>query len=98
MLSMTRRVAGLCLLAPIFVAVASTDRPDTRPAKDTVRVLVRVPPADMGRRQRDEAPAEFRLRAGDFGARRLDPASLQVVRCEAGTGKALSGPLPIRWY
>src|SRR5207302_2732459 len=100
MLSLTRRAAGLCLLAAILAATtARTDTKDALPSEDTVRVLVRVPAADIGRRQRDEAPAEFRLLAADFGAgRRLDPASLRVVRCEAGTGKALSEPLPFRWY
>src|SRR5205814_1242119 len=46
---------------------------------ETVRVIVRVAPADLGRRARDERPAEFRLAAPDVPAnRRLDPASLRV--------------------
>ncbi|MBI1917222.1 MAG: VCBS repeat-containing protein [Planctomycetes bacterium] len=99
MLPFTRRLAALGFLAAVFAATAGTDTKDTRLAEDTVRVLVRVSAVDIGRRQRDEAPAEFRLCAVDFDAnRRLDPASLRVVRCEAGTGKALSEPLPFRWY
>src|SRR5205085_579316 len=94
------RVAGLCFLAAVLAVTAARTNENRAPlSKDTVRVLVRVSAADIGRRQRDEAPAEYRLRAADFdGSRHLDPASLQVVRCEAGTGKALSGPLPFRWY
>jgi hypothetical protein len=64
-----------------------------------VRVFVRVPAADIGKRPRDEAPAEFHLAAKDFAAgRRIDLASFQVVRWDGGRGKAVSGPLPLRWY
>ena len=62
-------------------------------------MLVRVSPADIGKRQRDQAPAEFRLTAAEFSAnRRIDPSTLQVVRYEVGAKKPLSGPLPFRWY
>jgi hypothetical protein len=64
-----------------------------------VRLLVRVPADRLGGRTRDERPAEIRLAAADFGAgRRLDLASLNVVRWDAGADRALSGALPIRWY
>jgi hypothetical protein len=57
-----------------------------------------VAPVDLGRRTRDEAPAEYRLSAADFdGKRRIDLASLRVTRCDAA-GRDLSEPLPLRWY
>jgi hypothetical protein len=63
------------------------------------RLLVEVPADDIRGRDRDERPAEMRIFAEDFAPdRRIDLASLEVVRCDRETGKELSGPLPLRWY
>jgi hypothetical protein len=63
------------------------------------RVLVKVAAVDIGRRARDEQPAEFRLVAADFArARRLDLASLEVVHWDQAAARPLSDPLPLRWY
>src|SRR5262249_44010432 len=68
-------------------------------AFETVRVVVRVPPRDIGRRARDEMPAEYRLAVADFAPNRsLDPASLQIVRWDHDAGRAVGGSLPLRWY
>ena len=54
---------------------------------------------DIGKRRRDERPAEFQLRAGDFAfGRRIDLASLEVTRVNPETGQPQSGPLALRWY
>src|SRR5438552_3401378 len=87
-------VAGIVAgVIPCFTAtdLAADDRTET--------VFVRVPPADIGSRRRDQCPAEFRLRAAEFAKdRRIDPATLQVVRYDLEANKATSEPLPIRWY
>src|SRR5262245_2704330 len=63
------------------------------------RILVQVPNADIGGRPRDEGPAEFRLDLQALApGRRLDPATLRVVRWDATQDRAASSPLPLRWY
>lgn len=45
-------------------------------ADDSVRIHVRVPPREIGRRAKNEMPAEFRITADDLPSnRRLDPSS-----------------------
>lgn len=62
-------------------------------------VIVRIAPRDIGKRSKDEMPAEYRLAAPDIPANRnLDPASLQVVRWDADAEKPVGKPLPLRWY
>ncbi len=86
--------AGLLLL--VAARSALTGGP---PQQDTRRVVVEVPAEVLAGRERDERPAEFRLKADSFAqGRRIDLASLQVVRCDPQTGKAVSDPLPLRWY
>jgi hypothetical protein len=63
------------------------------------RIIVRVPPRDIGNRQRDNAPAEFQLTSKDLPAnRRLDPATLEVVAWDAGSRQPVGKPLSFRWY
>ncbi|MBM4068945.1 MAG: VCBS repeat-containing protein [Planctomycetes bacterium] len=93
----------LMLLASAWAIPNAIASPGTVPvrekAEENIRTIVRVAPRDIGRRPGDEMPAEFRLTAADLpGNRRLDPASLQVVRWDAGASRPLSKPLPLRWY
>src|SRR5262245_38144029 len=68
-------------------------------AAERQRLIVEVEPRALSGRARDERPAEFRLSAPDFASdRRIDLASLEVVRCDRTTSRGLSGPLPLRWY
>jgi hypothetical protein len=54
---------------------------------------------NIGKRLRDERPAEFRLRASSFGKnRRVDLASLRVVSWDPVHKKSVSKPLALRWY
>jgi FG-GAP-like repeat len=66
---------------------------------DRQQVRVRVDRAPVAGRPFDERPAEYRLIASDFAAyRRIDPATLRVVRYDPHDGRELSEPLPFRWY
>jgi hypothetical protein len=103
----SRTLVVFAFLAASF-GVAAITPPDLQSGSDKaagreavlpVRIEVRVAPADIGSRQRDERPAEFRLVAAEFAPNRhVDPGSLRVVRLENEGGKEVSGPLPIRWY
>jgi hypothetical protein len=97
---LSRLILALLLLGGLAVGLLSGPSvPADPPAEDVYRLFVRVAPADLGRRKRDEQPAEFRIVAADFAPdRRLAPDSLRVVRCDPDNGKELSGPLPFRWY
>jgi len=101
---MKRTPVYLCsVTAAVALLVVARDPAKTSPAFNGTdarhHVRVRVPPRDIGRRARDEMPAEFRLNAADFaGDRRLDLSSLQIVRHDPASGKDISGPLPLRWY
>lgn len=65
----------------------------------SVQIIVSVPSRDIGNRVKDEMPAEFHIAPSDVPAnRRLDPASLAVVRWNADAGKPVGKPLPLRWY
>src|SRR5262249_36320035 len=89
------RAAALCLLPALFLLTSATEEK----LSDEVRLIVRVPPRDIGRRAKDEMPAELRLKASDFAAARpIAPASLRVVRWDVDAGRALSALLPLRWY
>lgn len=89
---------GLGLFLPWANSPAEGPSGETEPEAPR-RLRVRISPVDLGRRTRDEMPAEFRLVAADFARdRRFDLASLQVVRCDPDGDKDLSAPLPLRWY
>src|SRR4051794_18657653 len=102
-----RAIVLLCLLMAVLGPAPPRSRAQEasatasrRPAPEAPRRLrVRIEAVDLGRRDKDERPAEFRLVADDFGrGRRIDLASLRVVRCDPEGGEDLSGPLPLRWY
>lgn len=98
---------GCVLLNSLFITSALVSalslgffRPSwAKPSEEDVQqVVVCVAAADIGRRSRDEWPAEFRLSAADFAnGRRIDLGSLSVTRCDP-EGRPLSDPLPLRWY
>src|SRR5437867_2646824 len=68
-------------------------------APPIVHLLVRVPAAALSGRSSDQGPAQIELAAEDIAPdQRFDLASLEVQRCDPETGKALCGPLPLRWY
>src|SRR5947209_17408057 len=70
-------VISASVLCFVLTAFPATNPQDA----DIYQLIVRIRPDDIGRRSRDERPAEFRLTAADFAAgRRLDLASLQVQR------------------
>jgi hypothetical protein len=70
-----------------------------QPREPERQLVLRVAAVNLGRRIRDEQPAEVRLLATDFDtSHRLDLASLRVVRWDPKASKLLSGPLPLRWY
>ncbi len=59
------------------------------------RILVRVEPVELGRRTRDELPAEVVI---DHGDKAWDATSIRVVHVDE-SGKPLNDePLPFRWY
>jgi hypothetical protein len=64
------------------------------------RAVVEVPPTDLGGRSRDEGPAMLALSAED--GRRIDAASIRIVRVDPATGEAKPAPsaegTPYRWY
>jgi hypothetical protein len=96
---MILRLVGSVLLGLCLAAILASAEKPYQGASETCSILVRVPPADIGGRQRDEGPAEFSLAAAAFAKdRRIDLATLQVVRWDPGARKALSAPLPLRWY
>ncbi|MBI3862133.1 MAG: VCBS repeat-containing protein [Planctomycetia bacterium] len=103
-----RTVLFLVGLGIIF-ALAASEQPGaqqavsadetTAPADGVLRVYVEVRAEDLRGRERDERPAEFQLSAAEFDKqRRIDLASLQIVRCDRTTRKDISAPLPLRWY
>jgi hypothetical protein len=66
---------------------------------DMRRVTFRVEPGALRGRARDERPALARLLASGYDPRRrIDPASIQVVRYDPTADRELTGPLPFRWY
>src|SRR5438128_2443853 len=96
----TARIAlSLALVTAAVLALrldVDIDADDSQTGKVTasLRLVVRVPAADIGRRSKDEMPAEFRLEASHFAPiRRLDPASLEVTRIDKDSDRPLSGPL-----
>src|SRR4029450_11941423 len=93
---MTRRgVPSLGLIACLLLSPTSSGEN----APTSVRAIVRVAPRDIGRRDHDEMPAEFRLLASAFDSqRRVDASSLEVVRGDAENSRPLSQPMPLRWY
>jgi hypothetical protein len=96
---MIRRIgASGYLVGMMVLAGASPGR--SQPEEAALRrVVVRVEPVPLGERPADERPAMIRLVAADFApGRRIDPASIQVVRHDPQSSRDLSPPLPIRWY
>src|SRR5947199_9442117 len=89
-------VASLVFAACVPLSAASAGES----SPNNVRVIVRVAPRAIGKREQDEMPAEFRLRASDFAPRRrIDPSSLEIVRWDPHPrDRAIGGPLPLRWY
>ena len=59
------------------------------------RLVVHVEPVDLGRRMRDELPAEVVI---DLADEALDATSLRVVRIDESGELISDEPLPFRWY
>jgi hypothetical protein len=107
-----RRLApaiGICLalfrVVTILIAALADANAANPPAElqtaDKVKrqILVRVEPVPLAGRRSDERPAELRLKASDFATgRRIDPATVRVVRCDPAGSEERSAPLPFRWY
>lgn len=80
-------------------APAVQELPKEAGATPLQRVRVKIAPRDLGKRDRDEMPAQFRLEAADFGKdQRIDPASIEIVRTNEAGNQNLSPPLMWRWY
>ncbi len=84
-----------CLSAALLVVTCSLAlAADSQPPRDQ-RLVVRVEPVDLGRRVRDELPAEVII---DHGDKAWDATSLRVIRVDE-SGKSLGeASLPFRWY
>lgn len=79
----------------LFLLVTSSFSADEPKPPRYQRLIVRVDPVDLGRRMRDELPAEVLL---DHGNKVLDASSLRIVHVDE-MGKPISDePLPFRWY
>jgi hypothetical protein len=91
-----RFVALLCGFLALLVQ-ALGDEPKSPVIK---RIITKVPPEKLSpNRSHDERPAEFRVSKELIdGGRRIDLASLRVVRVDGAGGKEISEPLPLRWY
>lgn len=71
----------------------------TASAAGQERIVVRVPPREIGGRAKDVSPAEYRLTGNDLQEnRRLDPSTLQVFAWDTDLNQPVGKPLPIRWY
>jgi hypothetical protein len=64
------------------------------------RIITKIAPEKLPpKRLHDERPAEFRIDKDMVDAkRRIDLASLRVVRIDSASGKEISESLPLRWY
>lgn len=84
------------LLAALLLLATGTHSLSVEPPKPRdQRMLVRVEPVDLGRRMRDELPAEVVIHHGD---KVWDATSIRVVRVDE-SGKPLNDEsLPFRWY
>ena len=88
---MQRMLFGFVLLVVAVKLLPSAEPPPPREQ----RLIVRVEPVDLGRRTRDELPAEVLL---DNGDKVLDATSLRIVRVDESGNPASDEPLPFRWY
>ena len=99
----------LALLSP----ASRADQPPVNPewvGGGSCRLLVRVPPRNLGTRPADEMPARIRIQAVKLPLQisRLDVDSIQVIRYHPDTGKPLPAAkfaygksqldIPFRWY
>ena len=111
-------IAWLSLLSLICIAAAGAEPPSSKPkvawtGRGSIRLLVQVPPRDLGERDRDEMPAEIpldfsQLLRGRSETHRADLATVQVIRYDAQTGLPIedgnyghgrdASERPFRWY
>lgn len=94
----------------LLSTVATAEDPPRWSADTSHRLLVKVPPVAIEGRDRDEHPAEFQFLPGEHlpEGRRIDVASLQVVRYDQLTGESVmdgnyaygrtAADRPYRWY
>ena len=88
---------SLLILSLLFVSLA--DGLLAGDEDQSQQVVVTVAPREIGKRVKDEMPVEFRINASDLPKdRRLDPATLAVVRWDVVADKPLGKLLPLRWY
>jgi hypothetical protein len=96
-----RVILSLAMFAPLAVTLVQLPQTNgDQPPPDLQKVIVEVAAEKLAEgRTHDERPAEFHISAESFArGRRIDLASLRVVRCDPESGKELSDPLPMRWY
>lgn len=88
------------LAAVVCFVCAATGSPGDPPQPERVKVLVEIPPDKLAQgRAHDERPATHRIANETLPAgRRIDLASLRVVRMDRQSSREISAPLPIRWY
>lgn len=83
------------LVVLMIGATMIVSRAAEREAPREQRRLVKVGPVELGRRERDELPAELLV---DHGERAWDATSLRIVRCDE-SGKPISDQVfSFRWY
>lgn len=99
---MAPRISALAILnAALALASLVINSALGQEQKDVarVRVIVDVPAEKLTQRNFDERPAEFHVRAADFGAGRcIELETLEVVRVDRESEKAVTAPLAVRWY
>jgi len=114
-------LVGACILAPMVILMlgpitgneVNAEAPVLWTGKGGFRILVDVPPRDLGKRVADEMPADVGIDLTDvldrLGVDSLaDISSLQVIRYDVQTGKPIAGSkflhgrgdfdCPFRWY
>src|SRR5262245_54219724 len=99
MSTLIRGSFGLVLVSALVLFSSVEPQGKENGGERAVQILVQGPAADLGSRNKDEMPAEYRLSASDTAPGcRLNLAALQVVRWDPDKSRPLSGPLPLRWY